>query len=64
MSPSMNTASYPLPFVAQAPILALVNQFQEKKGKFGIAGYPQKLGFLLYGPPGTGKVRLGLQDYG
>ena len=38
-------------------ILGLVNQFTDKKGKFGIAGYPQKLGFLLYGPPGTGKVR-------
>ncbi|GAX76373.1 hypothetical protein CEUSTIGMA_g3819.t1 [Chlamydomonas eustigma] len=37
-------------------IIGLVNQFQEKKGKFGIAGYPQKLGFLLYGPPGTGKT--------
>ena len=38
------------------PILGLVDQFQEKRGKFGIPGYPQKLGFLLYGPPGTGKV--------
>lgn len=37
-------------------IIALVNQFQEKKGKFSIPGYPQKLGFLLYGPPGTGKT--------
>ena len=40
----------------QDTVLTLVNQFQEKKGKFGIPGYPQKLGFLLYGPPGTGKV--------
>ncbi|KAG1664746.1 hypothetical protein FOA52_004754 [Chlamydomonas sp. UWO 241] len=38
------------------PICALVNQFLKKEGKFGIAGYPQKLGFLLYGPPGTGKT--------
>lgn len=30
-------------------IISLVNQFQEKKGKFSIPGYPQKLGFLLYG---------------
>lgn len=37
-------------------IISLVNQFQEKKGKFSIPGYPQKLGFLLYGPPGTGKT--------
>ena len=43
------------------PILGLVDQFQEKRGKFGIPGYPQKLGFLLYGPPGTGKVRIGSQ---
>jgi chaperone BCS1 len=25
------------------PILSLVNQFQDKKGKFGIPGYPQKV---------------------
>lgn len=37
-------------------ILQLCEQFLDKKGKFGIAGYPQKLGFLLYGPPGTGKT--------
>lgn len=37
-------------------ILSIVQQFQEKKGKFSIPGYPQKLGFLLYGPPGTGKT--------
>lgn len=37
-------------------ILSLVNQFTEKRGKFSIPGYPQKLGFLLYGPPGTGKT--------
>jgi len=37
-------------------ILGLVGQFMQKTGKFGIPGYPQKLGFLLYGPPGTGKT--------
>lgn len=25
-------------------------------GKFGIKGFPHKLGFLLHGPPGTGKT--------
>ena len=37
-------------------ILTLVNQFVNKKGKFAVLGYPQKLGFLLHGPPGTGKT--------
>eukprot|EP00798_Chlamydomonas_sp_ICE-L_P024504 gene24504-10102_t len=40
----------------QDSILQLVSRFVNKTGKFGIAGYPQKLGFLLYGPPGTGKT--------
>ncbi|MEW5308389.1 MAG: hypothetical protein WDW38_000355 [Sanguina aurantia] len=40
----------------KAAILSLVEQFMKKKGKFGIPGYPQKLGFLLHGPPGTGKT--------
>lgn len=40
-------------------ILSLVDSFTAKTGKFSIAGYPNKLGFLLYGPPGTGKVRGG-----
>ena len=37
-------------------ILRLVDQFSNKTGKFSIAGYPMKLGFLLHGPPGTGKT--------
>jgi hypothetical protein len=37
-------------------ILTLVQNFMEKGGKFAIAGYPHKLGFLLHGPPGTGKT--------
>mmetsp|Transcript_3473 Transcript_3473/g.7584 ORF Transcript_3473/g.7584 Transcript_3473/m.7584 type:complete len:572 (+) Transcript_3473:248-1963(+) len=37
-------------------IVRLVDQFLQKKGKFSIPGYPQKLGFLLHGPPGTGKT--------
>ena len=40
----------------KASILNLVDQFQQKQGKFAIQGYPQKLGFLLHGPPGTGKT--------
>ena len=27
-------------------------------GKYGIKGYPHKLGLLLHGPPGTGKSSL------
>jgi mitochondrial chaperone BCS1 len=33
-----------------------VDDFMAKRGKFAIAGYPDKLGFLLHGPPGTGKT--------
>eukprot|EP00891_Asterochloris_glomerata_P008406 jgi/Astpho2/8406/Aster-x1497 len=39
-------------------LLQLLNHFQHKTGKFGIAGYPDKLGLLLHGPPGTGKTSL------
>ena len=47
------------------PIINLVSQFQEKRGKFGIPGYPQKLGFLLYGPPGVlGGMRRDFQTRG
>jgi hypothetical protein len=37
-------------------IMALVDSFLHKRGKFAIPGYPHKLGFLLHGPPGTGKT--------
>jgi ATP-dependent Zn protease len=37
-------------------VTELVSSFMAKNGKFGIPGYPQKLGFLLHGPPGTGKT--------
>lgn len=33
-------------------LLTLVDNFNEKKGKFAVQGYPQKLGFLVHGPPG------------
>eukprot|EP00934_Nitzschia_sp_Nitz4_P006844 Nitzschia sp. Nitz4//scaffold67_size101165//54792//56993//NITZ4_004530-RA/size101165-processed-gene-0.59-mRNA-1//-1//CDS//3329556477//6834//frame0 len=39
-------------------LLALVNNFNAKSGKYAIKGYPHKLGLLLHGPPGTGKTSL------
>jgi len=36
----------------------LLDNFQNKKGKYEIDGYPHKLGLLLWGPPGTGKTSL------
>ena len=40
------------------PLLALIDHFTNKTGKFAIAGFPHKLGLLLHGPPGTGKTSL------
>eukprot|EP00873_Tetraselmis_striata_P044767 jgi/Tetstr1/465031/TSEL_009759.t1 len=37
-------------------IMKLIRDFIKREGKFGIPGYPHKLGFLLHGPPGTGKT--------
>ena len=39
-------------------LLKIVDNFTQKKGKYAIKGYPQKLGLLLHGPPGTGKTSL------
>ena len=39
-------------FREKEPILKLVNDFMEKRGKYAIKGYPYKLGILLTGPPG------------
>ena len=39
-------------------IIALLDDFLAKAGKFSIPGYPHKLGLLLHGPPGTGKTSL------
>jgi chaperone BCS1 len=43
-------------FPQKHDVLNLVADLQEKKGKFQIPGFPNKLGLLLYGPPGTGKT--------
>lgn len=45
-------------FAAKPQLLALVDDFLNKAGKFAISGFPQKLGLLLYGPPGTGKTSI------
>ena len=39
-------------FKEKAPILKLIDDFMQKKGKYAIKGYPHKLGLLLTGPPG------------
>lgn len=43
-------------FPSKADTLRLVDDFVEKREKFAIDGFPQKLGLLLHGPPGTGKT--------
>mmetsp|Transcript_9528 Transcript_9528/g.24555 ORF Transcript_9528/g.24555 Transcript_9528/m.24555 type:complete len:748 (+) Transcript_9528:52-2295(+) len=45
-------------FPEKRPLLNLVDDFLQKRGKFGIQGFPHKLGLLLDGPPGTGKTSL------
>ncbi|XUY36885.1 nucleoside triphosphate hydrolase, putative [Leishmania panamensis] len=35
--------------------LTLVDQFAQRRGRFAVEGFPQRLGFLVYGPPGTGR---------
>ncbi|KAL3815620.1 hypothetical protein ACHAXA_007152 [Cyclostephanos tholiformis] len=45
-------------FPEKRNLLALVDHFSAKTGKYMIKGYPHKLGLLLYGPPGTGKTSL------
>ncbi len=45
-------------FRERPSILKLLADFKDKAGKYGIPGYPHKLGLLLHGPPGTGKTSL------
>ena len=39
-------------------LLKILDNFQQRSGKYAIKGYPHKLGLLLTGPPGTGKTSL------
>ncbi|KPA76634.1 hypothetical protein ABB37_07492 [Leptomonas pyrrhocoris] len=45
-------------FPEKPRLLQLIEDFENKTGKYAIPGYPQKLVLLLYGPPGTGKTSL------
>ena len=39
-------------------LLKMLDNFQNKTGRYAIKGFPHKLGLLLHGPPGTGKTSL------
>jgi chaperone BCS1 len=45
-------------FQEKERVLATLRHFLRKTGKYGVPGYPHKLGLLLHGPPGTGKTSL------
>ncbi|CAN0400471.1 unnamed protein product, partial [Ectocarpus sp. 13 AM-2016] len=45
-------------FPEKEKLLRALENFQAKRGRYAIRGYPHKLGFLLHGPPGTGKTSL------
>jgi len=45
-------------FQSKRQLLELVDAFRTKTKKFGVQGYPHKLGLLLHGEPGTGKTSL------
>ncbi|KAL3907947.1 MAG: hypothetical protein SGARI_003293 [Bacillariaceae sp.] len=39
-------------------LLRIVDDFRLKRGKYGVDGFPYKLGLLLHGEPGTGKTSV------
>lgn len=45
-------------FPEKEKLIALIDQFQSKTGKFAVPGFPHRLTLLLHGPPGTGKTSL------
>lgn len=45
-------------FKEKQDLLQILDNFQQKKGRYAISGMPHKLGLLLHGPPGTGKTSL------
>ncbi|RNF00170.1 a44l protein-like protein [Trypanosoma conorhini] len=56
-TPLCSTKSFDTLFFPQKRgILALLDRFLRKEGRFAVEGIPDKLGFLLHGPEGTGKT--------
>jgi len=45
-------------FPEKDALVKLLDTFEKKEGKYGISGYPHKIGILLHGPPGSGKTSL------
>lgn len=45
-------------FPEKEAVLSLLDSFTKKKNKYGIPGFPHKLGLLLHGEPGTGKTSI------
>eukprot|EP00752_Nemacystus_decipiens_P016297 g14574.t1 len=45
-------------FPEKGSLLKILANFEAKRGRYAIKGYPHKLGLLLHGPPGTGKTSL------
>merc|ERR1711879_332206 len=45
-------------FPEKATLLKIIQDFEQRSGKYAIPGYPHKLGLLCHGPPGTGKTSM------